>query len=204
MDLFIFRHGRPVRQVVDEEHGVGADPELSEVGRAQAVRAAAFLQDQGIHHIVSSTMKRAHQTAMPTAEMLGLEIEQIDDLKESDHASNVYVPLEEMSADDPDTAHYFDADSLEDHVFSEGLDVFQQRVHRGFEHVIATNKGKRVAVFCHGMVIAVYLRTIMGMDDVFAMRADYCGLTRVQASSTGVRSVRSFNETHHVSDLIEW
>jgi hypothetical protein len=36
------------------------------------------------------------------------------------------------------------------------------------------------------------------------MRADYCGLTRVQASSTGVRSVRSFNETHHVSDLIEW
>lgn len=190
--------------MVDAGSGGAADPELSDLGRQQALRAAGFLRDHEIHHVVSSTMLRAHQTAIPTADMLGLEIERIDDLKESDHASNVYVPLEEMSPDDPDTAHYFDADSLEDHVFSEGIEAFQERVQRGFEHVIATNKGRRVAVFCHGMVIAVYLKTIMGLDDVFAMRADYCGLTRVQASSTGVRSVRSFNETHHVSDLIEW
>ena len=109
-----------------------------------------------------------------------------------------------MSPDDPDTAHYFDLDSIEDHIFSEGIDVFEERVRRGFEHVIATNRGRRVAVFCHGMVIAVYLKTIVGMTDVLSMRADYCGLTRVQASSTGVRSIRSFNETHHVRDLIEW
>jgi len=204
VDLYIFRHGRPVRQVVDGRSGAAADPELSDLGRQQAARAADFLRDHEIHHVVSSTMLRAHQTALPTADMLGLGIEQIDDLKESDHASNIYVPLEELSPDDPDTAHYFDTDALEDHVFSEGLEAFEARVHRGFEHVIATNKGRRVAVFCHGMVIAVYLKTIMGLEDVFAVRADYCGLTRVQASSTGVRSVRSFNETHHVSDLIEW
>lgn len=204
MDLYIFRHGRPVRQVVDSAQGQAADPELSELGHRQAARAAEYLRDHGIHHVVSSTMRRAHETAVPTAEMLGLEIERIDDLKESDHASNVYVPLEEMSPDDPDTAHYFDLDSIEDHIFSEGIDVFEERVRRGFEHVIASNKGKRVAVFCHGMVIAVYLKTIVGMTDVLSMRADYCGLTRVQASSTGVRSIRSFNETHHVSDLIEW
>ena len=35
-----------------------------------------------------------------------------EDLIESDHRSNTYVPLEEMSADDPDTAHYFDLDPL--------------------------------------------------------------------------------------------
>lgn len=204
MDLYIFRHGRPVRQVIEEESEAVADPELSDLGHQQAARAADFLRNHSIHHVVSSTMQRAHQTALPTANMLGLEIERIDELKESDHASKVYVPLEEISPDDPDTAHFFDAESREDLVFSDGLDAFQDRVHRGFEHVIATNKGRRVAVFCHGMVIAVYLKTIMGVDDVFAMRADYCGLTRVQASSTGVRSVRSFNETHHVSDLIEW
>lgn len=190
--------------MVEEESEAVADPELSDLGHQQASRAADFLRNHSIHHVVSSTMQRAHQTALPTANMLGLEIERIDELKESDHASKVYVPLEEISPDDPDTAHFFDAESREDLVFSDGLDAFQDRVHRGFEHVIATNKGRRVAVFCHGMVIAVYLKTIMGVDDVFAMRADYCGLTRVQASSTGVRSVRSFNETHHVSDLIEW
>ena len=148
-------------------------------------------------------MRRAHQTAMPTAEMLGLEVERLEDLIESDHRSNTYVPLEEMSADDPDTAHYFDLDNLEDHIFSDGLENFEERVVRGFEHVIATNKGKRVAVFCHGMVTVVYLKSIIGIGDVLSLRPDYCGLTQVQASSTGIRSVRSFNETHHVRHLLE-
>lgn len=202
MDLYIIRHGRPVRQVVGEDEG--ADPELSDLGHQQAARTAAFLEAEDIHHVVSSTMLRAYQTALPTAEMLGVDVEQVDDLKESDHRSNTYVPLEEMSPDDPDSAHYFDLDTLEEHIFSDGgIEEFQSRVVRGFEHVIATNKGRRVAVFCHGMTTNVYLRSIIQIGDVLSMRPDYCGVTRVQASSTGVRSVRSFNETHHVRDLIE-
>ncbi len=201
MDLYIIRHGRPVRQTVGDDEG--ADPELSEIGHRQAAATAEFLRDHDIHHVVSSTMRRAFQTAVPTAEMLGAEVEQLEDLIESDHRSNTYVPLEEMSADDPDTAHYFDLDNLEDHIFSDGIDAFQERVVRGFEHVIATNRGKRVAVFCHGMVTTVYLKSIVGIDDVLSMRPDYCGLTQVQASSTGVRTIRSFNETHHVRNLIE-
>lgn len=202
MDLYIIRHGRPMRQVVGEDEG--ADPELSDVGHEQARRTAEFLRHEGIHHVVSSTMRRAVQTAVPTAEMLGIDIEQIDDLKESDHRSNTYVPLEEMSPDDPHTAHYFDLENLEDHLFSDGIDEFQRRVKAAFEHVIATNPGRKTAVFCHGMVTTVYVKSIVGMTDVLSMRPDYCGITRVQASSSGVRSVRSFNETHHVSDLIEW
>ncbi|MEM9203148.1 MAG: histidine phosphatase family protein [Actinomycetota bacterium] len=201
MDLYIIRHGRPLRQTVGE--GEGADPELSEVGHEQAHRIAGFLEGEGIDHVVSSSMRRAVQTAVPTAEMLGLEIEQLDDLIESDHRSNTYVPLEEMSADDPDTAHYFDLDSLEDHIFSDGIEAFQERVVRGFDHVIATNKGRNVAVFCHGMVTVVYLMSLIGITDVFSLRPDYCGLTRVTASSSGLRSVRSFNETQHVHDLLE-
>ena len=202
MDLYIIRHGRPVRQVVGEDEG--ADPELSDLGHQQAVRTAELLEAEDIHHVVSSTMLRAYQTALPTAEMLGVEVEQVDDLKESDHRNNTYVPLEEMSPDDPDSAHYFDLNTLEEHIFSDGgIEEFQERVVRGFEHVIATNKGRRVAVFCHGMTTNVYLRSIIHIGDVLSMRPDYCGISRVQASSTGIRSVRSFNETHHVRDLIE-
>ena len=46
-------------------------------------------------------------------------------------------------------------------------------------------------------------KTGIGIEDVLSMRPDYCGLTQVQASSTGIRSVRSFNETHHVRHLLE-
>lgn len=187
---------------MDEGEG-GADPELSEIGCRQAERTADYLITEDIDHIVSSTMTRAVQTAEPLAAKLGLDIEPLDDIKESDHRSHAYVPTEEMSPDDPDTAHYFHG-NLHDAVFSDGYGDFERRVTRGFDHIISTNKSRRVAVFCHGMVTAVFLQTILGYDDVFSLTVDYCGINRVRASSTGVRSVRSVNETHHVRDLIDW
>jgi probable phosphoglycerate mutase len=201
VDLYIVRHARPERQVVD--HGDGADPALSELGLAQAERIADYLEQEQIDHVVSSTMLRAFQTAEPLARRLGKDIEQIDDLKESDHRASAYVPMEELSPDDPHSAHYFSGDLYET-VFSDGFENFETRVVGAFEQVIAANRSRRVAVFCHGMVTATFLRSVLGFDDVFAVTVDYCGLSRVRASSSGVRSVRSVNETHHVRDLIEW
>ena len=180
-----------------------ADPPLSEVGWQQAKRMAEFLEHEGIHHVVASTMTRAHQTAMPTAELLGVDIELLQDIEESDNGSTVYIPAEEMSPDDPDAAHFFEGD-IHDHVFSEGIDVFTERVTRGFQHIIDTNKSKKVAVFCHGMVTSIFLRSILRFEDPLSLTVDYCGLSRVMAASNGIRTVRSINETHHVRDLIEW
>jgi len=202
VDLFIIRHGRPVRHVVKEGEG-SADPELSEIGNQQAERVAEVLETAGIDHIVSSTMLRARQTAAPLAERLGLEVELLDDIKESDHRSRSYVPSEEIRADDPDTAHYFEGD-LMDTIFSDGYENFEARVTRGFAHIIDTNKSRRVAVFCHGMVTNVFVKSILRFEEVLAISPDYCGITRVQASGTGIRTVRSVNETYHVRDLIEW
>ncbi len=180
-----------------------ADPGLSETGHEQAKRTAEYLQLEGIDHIVSSTMRRAVETAVPLAETLGYEVEKLDDIKESDHKNSVYIPAEEMSPDDPDAAHFFEG-NIHDHVFSDGLEAFTERVSRGFQHIIDTNTSKKVAVFCHGMTTSVFLRTILGFDDPLMLTPDYCGISRVRASSTGIRSVRSINETHHVRDLIEW
>ncbi|MEQ8839903.1 MAG: histidine phosphatase family protein [Acidimicrobiales bacterium] len=201
MDLFIIRHGRPDRHVVTD--GSGANPGLSETGLLQAQRVAEFLETERIDHIVSSSMRRAVETAVPLADTLGYEIEQLDDIKESDHLSGVYIPAEEMSPDDPDAAHFFEG-NIHDHVFSDGLEAFTERISRGFQHIIDTNKSKRVAVFCHGMSTSVFLRTILNFDDPLSLTPDYCGISRVRAASNGIRTVRSINETHHVRDLIEW
>jgi 2,3-bisphosphoglycerate-dependent phosphoglycerate mutase len=201
VDLYIIRHGRPERQVLGD--GTAADPGLSDTGREQARRTAEYLRSEGIDHIVSSTMRRAVQTAEPLAETLGFTVEELDDIKESDHKNSAYIPAEEMSPDDPDAAHFFEG-NIHDHVFSDGLDAFTERVSRGFQHIIDTNKSRRVAVFCHGMTTSAFLRTILRFEDPLMITVDYCGISRVQASSTGVRSVRSINETHHVRDLIEW
>ena len=202
MDLYIIRHGRPERQVRADGEGT-ADPGLSETGLLQAARVAEFLEAEGIDHIVSSTMRRAFETAIPLATHLGFEIEQLDDIKESDHGSAVYIPAEEMSPDDPDAAHFF-VGNIHDHVFSDGIEAFTERVSRGFQHIIDTNKSKKVAVYCHGMVTSIFLRTILRFEDPLSLTPDYCGISRVRAASNGIRTVRSINETHHVRDLIEW
>jgi len=202
VDLFIIRHGRPVRHVVKVGEG-SADPELSEIGVRQSERVADVLEAAEIDHIVSSTMLRARQTAAPLAGRLGLDVELLDDIKESDHRSRSYVPSEEIRADDPDTAHYFEGD-LMDTIFSDGYEKFEERVTRGFAHIIDSNRSKRVAVFCHGMVTNVFVKSILRFEEVLAISPDYCGITRIQASGTGIRTVRSVNETYHVRDLIEW
>ena len=198
----MIRHARPVRDEAPE--GGSADPVLAEVGHVQAQATAEYLAGEGIDHIVSSSMKRALQTAEPLADRLGLGVEMLDDLRESDHRNQLYVPAEEMDRDDPSVAHYFDPDrDLNDTIFSDGYEGFRTRVERGFEHVIRANRSRTVAVYCHGMVTGVYLQMLLGIDDPLSLLVDYCGITRVAASGTGVRTVRSVNETHHVRHLLE-
>lgn len=200
MELIIVRHGRPVRQEVPE--GESADPDLSDLGRLQAKATAEYLASEDVDHIASSSMLRATSTAAPLAEQLAKPVETFDDLRESDHRSNFYVPVEEMERDDPALAHYT-RENIHDSVFPQGYDEFRQRVVRGFEQIIGANRSKKVAVFCHAMVTSVYLQTVLDMVDPFKITVDYCGISRVMASSTGKRSVRSVNETHHVRDLLE-
>ncbi len=199
MDLIIVRHGRPERV---EGLEIAADPGLTEIGHAQAKAVGEFLLAEGIDHVVSSPMRRARQTAQPLADALGVAPEVIDDLAEIDAGSNEYVPLEEMKAEGGEAWLALVNDPTAIH---NGTDIesFADRVAAAFERIIVANPASKVAVFCHGMVTMQYLRRLLGYDDPHALRIDYAGLTRVQASSSQpLRSVRSVNETGHLGDTL--
>ena len=57
VELLVIRHARPVRDEAPE--GGSADPDLADLGLRQAEATADHLADEGIDHIVSSSMKRA-------------------------------------------------------------------------------------------------------------------------------------------------
>ncbi len=200
VELIVVRHARPVRQEVPE--GQSADPGLSELGHQQAKATAAYLADQGVDHVASSSMLRATSTAVALAERLGTDVETLDDLRESDHRSHIYIPVEEIDRSDGTMASLYSGD-LHEKIFSGGYEGFRRRVVRGFEHLIRTRPSRTVVVYCHAMVTAVYLQSVLEIDDPFKLLIDYCGISRVLASSTGRRSVRSINETAHVRDLLE-
>lgn len=200
MDLIIIRHGRPERDERDEGGGT-ADPPLSEVGRRQAIATADFLGGERIDHVVASPMQRARSTAEPLATMLGLDIELHEGLKEADHYRTRYVPAEEMTMDDAIVQEFLD-DKFAMFAPLGGFEPWRASVISTFDYIVDSNKGKRVAVFCHGMVIGAYLTTLIGHVDPFVLTPDYCGIVRVRAASNGIRTIRSVNETGHVRELL--
>lgn len=199
MDLIIVRHARPERVENTEADGP-ADPALSEVGIKQAQAVANFLKDEKIDRIVTSSMRRAIETAQPLSEIIGTGITSRDDLRESDHNSATYIPVEEMTYDSAPIQAYIN-DPLA--VFEGDYDSFRDRVVGAFDDLIASHRGESVVVFCHGMVTSVYLQTLWQLENPFMIQPDYTGVTRVQASVKGFRTVRSINETGHVRNLIE-
>ncbi len=199
MELLIIRHARPVAETRSEGEG-SADPPLSPIGIKQAEATAEFLKSQGIQHVVSSTMTRAIQTAEPFSILSGLKIEMIDDLKEADFDRNSYTPVEEMDLDHPFIKEYLENPES---IFGGDLEGFRKRTTNAFNYLIEEYKGSIVAVFCHGMVMGVYLQSLLGHDNPVALQPDYCGITRVTASSSGLRSIRSINETGHVRHLLD-
>lgn len=94
MELFIIRHGQSQNNVVDESQRT-IDPLLTDLGRQQADKLAAFLSTRrdvefnagsgfsssgdsssfGITHLYCSAMHRALQTASPLARALGIHPE---------------------------------------------------------------------------------------------------------------------------------
>lgn len=199
MDLIIVRHARPEK--VENAEGDGpADPPLSKLGKKQAENVAEFLAEEQIDQIVTSSMRRAYETALPLGEKLGIEPVLRDDLRESDHNNSTYIPIEEMTFDSGPVQAYLNDPSA---IFEGDYEGFRDRVVSAFDELIEEYAGQRVAVFCHGMVTSVYLQTLWGLEQPFLIQPDYTGVTRVEASSRGFRTIRSINETGHVRNLIE-
>jgi probable phosphoglycerate mutase len=86
--------------------------------------------------------------------------------------------------------------------FSEQFDLasFKKTALDSIEKIIKENKGKRVAVVCHGGVINVWAAHVLGIDEYLFFAPEYTSINRFMASSTGVRSLVSLNETGHLRD----
>lgn len=193
MNILVIRHGQPNDE---SKTGGEGDPPLSELGLRQAQAIGDALAREQIDHIVASPMVRAHQTALPLCEHLGLEPELDDDLKEAGWQAGAYMRSEENQ-------DFFITKMKKDpeHLYRpEGKAVFNERVMRAFHKVRDENAGKNVAVFCHGMVTTTFVATVLGFEpQPEDLHPHYTGLTRVQASkSLDMWSLRSFNETQHL------
>jgi probable phosphoglycerate mutase len=196
MELLLIRHALPER--IETRDGTPADPPLSAHGRAQAERMARWLAAEKIGAIYASPMRRARETAEPLGSGLSLDVAIDPAFVEMDHLSDVYVPLEQLKAEDyPRWQALIQQGGL-----YAGVDLvaFRRAVVAAVERVIVANPRRRAAIVCHGGVINAWAGHVLGIADPFFLDVAYTGVSRFLAASTGERSVRSLNETAHLRE----
>ena len=201
MQLLLVRHALPLRSGPNPEGmGQGADPDLSDEGREQVARLPEALARFPITRVISSPQRRAVQTAQPVAEARGLDIEIDDRFAEYDRELPVYIPIEQIRAENPQEWARMAEGRLPSAVDE---DAFRARVRAAVgDLVAAADPEDTVAVFSHGGVINVLLHEILGTARLLAFPVDYASLTRLLYSRSGQATVATVNAVEHVWDLL--
>jgi probable phosphoglycerate mutase len=195
MELLWVRHGEPQR--IAPGKGVPADPALTDRGRDQADRLAAWLASEPIDVVLSSPMRRAVETAAPIALAHGLEAQIAPGLIEYDAQSDSYIPMEELKdTNDPHLAAMYEGRWEE--FGAEPATVFRARITAAVDEIVAAHCGQRVVAVCHGGVINVAFAIALGLDRHLWFEPHYSSLSRMMASRTGARTVASLNERAHL------
>jgi len=194
MELLLIRHGLP--EHVENADGQPADPPLSELGHVQAQRMADWLDGEPIERLYSSPMQRASQTAEPLARRLGLDVQLHPGVAEYDQHATSYVPVERLK--EVDYERWLRLMQGETDV---DFEVFSNQVISSLETIIEENRGRTVAVTCHGGVINVWTAHVIGFRPRLFFNPDYTSINRYLCASSGERSVRTLNEAVHLRDV---
>ncbi len=197
MELVLIRHGLPVRE--EKTDGSSADPPLSAEGRDQAEAVGRWLADERFDALYASPLRRARETAAPLASLQRLEVVVEPGVIELDHASEAYVPLEQLKREDPAA---WRAKLGEEGYEGVDLPAFRRTVVASLEGIVRRHGGGRVAVVCHGGVVNAWASHLLGLSDPLFFEPAYTSVNRFLAASSGERSIRSLNETGHLRPFV--
>ena len=158
---------------------------------------ARWLAEQHIDRIYSSPMRRAYQTATPLGETKQLDLEVRDGVAEYDQHADHYIPVEKLKELDYERWQKLMRGEMD------GIDflAFRDAVISTLEEIIATNRGKRIAVVCHGGVINVWAAHVIGFEPRMFFNPNYTSINRFRAASSGEKSVITLNEHAHLAPL---
>lgn len=82
MRLLLLRHGQTHGNTAGALDTAVPGLDLTDLGRRQAEAAARAIADPGVDQIFVSTLVRTHQTAAPLADLLGIELRELEGLRE--------------------------------------------------------------------------------------------------------------------------
>jgi len=190
--LILVRHARPV-EVTAVDAG-RADPSLSDEGHEQAARVAAALGWIGVDALYASPLRRARETAEPTATACEMEVTVDECLLELDNALGMYAPDDQLDAHSELAEAYFKGDWSG--ISSESPEEFVGRVCSGLDGIVQRHRGQTVAVFTHGGVISAWVAGVVGAErfPITWFLSDYGHLNRFATQGCARTRIMALNE----------
>jgi 2,3-bisphosphoglycerate-dependent phosphoglycerate mutase len=159
MTLLLARHGQTVWHAENRYAGGHSDIDLTPAGVLQAERLASWARKRGVDAVVASPLRRAVDTARPSAVACETELEIIDDLREVGFGVAEGRTLDEL---DPDVATRFRADPAA-HPFpgAEHPAAAAQRAAATLRALAA--RRATVLVVAHNTLLRLGLCTLIGL-----------------------------------------
>jgi broad specificity phosphatase PhoE/ribonuclease HI len=193
----LLRHGETEHTVAKLFSGSGgADPSLTPSGSAQAAAAAAALTARGITAVVSSPMRRARETAGIVASSIGLDVHEVDELRECAFGAWEGHSFAEVRERWPRELAEWLRSTSEAPPGGESFDEVDRRVRIARDKLIARYPEGIVLVVSHVTPIKTLVRVALGApaSALYRMELSAASLSEIQWYADGFASLRSFNE----------
>ncbi len=195
--LILLRHGQTPLSV-DKRYSGRGNPDLTDVGRAQAAAAAERVTRLGpIDAIVSSPLARARDTAEAVAARVGVSVRVLDDLTETDFGTWEGLTFAEVSARDGDAHRRWMSDTSIAPPNGESFDAVRVRVERALTTLRREHAGQTVVVVSHVTPIKTLLQ--LGLDVgpsiLYRLHLDLASVSVVDFYDDDAASVRLVNDT---------
>ena len=190
--LIVVRHGRTPANAAGQLLG-RRDPELDELGQAQADAVGAVLSATA--RVISSPLMRCR----PTAEAIGTSVEIDERLIEVDYGDYEGLAIGDVS---PATWAAWRADTAWSPPGGESHDDLAARVWPLLDELRDEATERDVVLVSHVSPIKACLAWGLGVPIDIAWRAfvEQASILRI-ATNGPTPSLRSFNETHHLDHL---
>lgn len=196
VEVALVRHGLPNRV----EGVPKPDPALTETGWAQARAVAEAFAVLPVRAIASSGLQRARQTAVPTAELLGMTVGVHDDLAEFDTGGDFYIPIEDLIAEnDPRLTAW--REIMSDPQVVGAIGEFRRTATTAVGRVAGGCGSGTVAIFCHGGVIGACVEKAVGDLRLPLTEPEYGSITRIAINADGDWKLRTYNEIQHIDRI---
>ena len=179
-----------------------ANPELTELGKKQALAAAQALMDTHIDAVVCSPLRRCQQTAAAVVEGRDLRVETVEDLIEVDFGRWEGKTFAEADAADPELHARWLKDTSVSCPGGESLRAVHRRVSAARRELQQRYAGQTVLVVSHVNPIKSFVRQALdsGPQTPNHLFLELASLSEVEFFDGG-STLHRFNDVGHLGAL---